>query len=85
VADPLFEKPNFDARYLPYPPLELRVALRAAQAILYHHQVPLSKADLAMDSRMFYGGASFFSQEFSQRIQSEAQFLKFQARLGKST
>jgi len=40
LAAPGFERgPFFEERYLPFPPLALRVALRAGQAIAYAAQV----------------------------------------------
>ena len=40
LADAQFERPAFAAeKFLPFPPLQLRVSLRAAQAITYHTQV----------------------------------------------
>jgi hypothetical protein len=80
LADPTFEAPTFDAaRYLPFPPLGLRVALRAAQAVVYAHQQPLGKAELALAARTFASGRAFFATHYAERITAEAQFLKFKA------
>jgi hypothetical protein len=81
LADPAFERPSFDAaRFLPYPPLPLRVGMRAAQAILYNTQVPLGAAQLALNNRIFCGAKRFFTPHYAERIVAEAQYLKFKAK-----
>ena len=79
VADATFEDgPYFDAaRFLPFPPLALRVALRAGQAIAYDAQSPLSRAQLALDNRVFMAGAAFFSAAYVAKIRAAAQQIKF--------
>lgn len=42
---------------MPFPPLGLRVALRAAQAVVYANQQPLNKAELALAARTFAIGS----------------------------
>lgn len=39
-ADDSYEPPYFDRGHLPFPPLELRVALTAAQQLAYHERFP---------------------------------------------
>lgn len=83
LADPAFEAPSFDAaRFLPYPPLPLRVGMRAAQAILYNTQVPLSKNQLALNNRIFCNAKGFFTTHYAERIVAEAQYLKFKSKHG---
>ena len=79
LADPAFESgPYFNAaEYLPYPPLALRLSLRAGQGIAYNAQAPLSKAQLALDNRVFMSGARFFSAAYVEKIGAAAQQIKF--------
>lgn len=78
VADRAFAPPLFDAgTFTPFPPLALRVALRAGQAIFYHSQAPLSRAQLALDRRAFASGARYFSGEYADRVLSDAQMIAF--------
>lgn len=81
AADTSFERPNFDTmKKGKYPPLALRVGLIAAQAILYSIQVPLHKYELALNNRIFMASRAHFSKTFVDRIQAEAQYLKFKLR-----
>jgi hypothetical protein len=78
LADGAFESPIFDAAaFGPFPPLELRIALRAGQALAYAAQAPLSRAQLALDTRLFHAGARFFSDVWRDRIASAAQMELF--------
>jgi hypothetical protein len=125
LADPGFEAPYFadPGAHLPLPPLPLRLALRAAQALVYEcvcgqwwgsvimvigcsvpvprdapcslwfplckpcalvhscfgcsAQVPLSKAQLALDSRVFRTQRGHFSPAFVAKVEAIAQNLKF--------
>ena len=78
MAAPSFVAPYFDAAlYAPYPPLGLRVSLRAGQAIVYHSQAPVTKNQLALDRRTFARGRDFFSEEYAERVLSDAQMIFF--------
>jgi hypothetical protein len=78
MASPLFEKgPFFSEKYLPFPPLPLRVALRAGQAVAYAFQNPLTKSELALNTRIFSSNKKYFSETYSERISSDAQWQKF--------
>ena len=78
LAAPGFERgPFFEERYLPFPPLALRVALRAGQAIAYVAQAPLSRAQLALDARVFSTSRRLFAQHYVERIEGDAQWAKF--------
>ena len=68
--------------FAPFPPIALRVALVAAQAILYHEQVPLSKGALALNNRIFCASRSLFDKEYSSRIVAEAQYHKWKRQYG---
>ena len=87
LADASFETgPYFDAkRFLPYPPLALRVSLRAGQAIAYNAQAPLSRAQLALDNRVFMAGKRFFSDGYVDKIAGAAQQIKFDHRAQQQT
>jgi len=80
-ADPAFEAAAFDAALLPLPPLPVRLALVAAQAILYAAQAPLSKGQLALNNRIFAGQQRFFSADYAGRVLGEAQSMKFMRRM----
>jgi len=78
MASPSFESgPFFSEQYLPFPPLPLRVALRAGQSVAYAFQNPLTKAELALDSRLFSSNKKFFSDSYSDRISGDAQWQKY--------
>lgn len=76
-ADPFFEPAAFDASNLPLPPLKLRLAHVAAQAILYAAQAPLSKGSLALANRMFAAQQKSFDPIYADRVLVAAQMLKF--------
>eukprot|EP00004_Rigifila_ramosa_P006993 TRINITY_DN1790_c0_g1_i2.p1 TRINITY_DN1790_c0_g1~~TRINITY_DN1790_c0_g1_i2.p1 ORF type:complete len:359 (+),score=97.48 TRINITY_DN1790_c0_g1_i2:54-1079(+) len=79
-ADRSFEAPFFSsADFLPFPPLALRLGLRAGQAIAYQSQVALSKAQLALETRIFHSQKRFFSADYADKVASAAQFAKFLA------
>eukprot|EP01038_Epipyxis_sp_PR26KG_P009736 gene9736-13102_t len=78
LADDSFCKPFFDSKlYLPFPPLSLRLALRAGQAILYESQIPLTKHQLALDLRTFLQGREYFNEEYILKIMDAAQNIKW--------
>ena len=77
-SDPAFEPAAFDATYLPFPPLRLRLAHVAAQAILYAEQAPLDKGGLALANRTFAQQQKMFDQVYAERVLTAAQTLKFQ-------
>ena len=79
-ADPAFEAAAFDAALLPFPPLPLRLALIAGQAILYAAQAPLSKGALALNNRIFAAQQKSFSAAYAERVLGEAQSIKFMQR-----
>jgi len=76
-ADPSFEQAAFSASLLPLPPLAVRLALVAGQAILYNAQSPLSKHDLALNNRIFAQQQKQFESIYSEKVLSAAQNLKF--------
>ncbi len=76
-ADPAFEGAAFDAALLPLPPLAVRLALVAGQAILYAAQAPLSKGALALNNRIFASQRGCFTAAYAERVLGEAQSLKF--------
>jgi hypothetical protein len=71
--------PFFDRSALPFPPLALRVALRAGQAVAYAAQSPLSRAQLALDARTFSASRRLFRANYVTRIEGDAQWLRFLA------
>ena len=79
LASPNFESGAFFSgeKYLPYPPLPLRISLTAGQAIAYSSQNPLTKTELALNTRMFLSNQKMFSKEYTDRISGDAQWLKF--------
>ena len=81
-ADPAFEAAAFDAALLPFPPLPVRLALIAGQAILYAAQAPLNKGALALNNRIFASQQKSFSAAYSERVLGEAQSIKFMQRQG---
>eukprot|EP00750_Incisomonas_marina_P032559 INCI9218.2.p1 GENE.INCI9218.2~~INCI9218.2.p1 ORF type:complete len:411 (-),score=54.05 INCI9218.2:350-1582(-) len=82
-ADPAFETPFFDPKkHLPLPPLRLRAALQAGQAVMYSNQVPLSKAALALNERIFNRHSNFFLADYAAKISSKAQWERFLMKVG---
>jgi hypothetical protein len=67
----------FSAAMLPFPPLALRVALRAAQAIAYSAQAPLAKHALGLDSRTFRAAKMLFSEAYADKIEGDVQWQRF--------
>ena len=65
--------PFFERSALPFPPLALRVALRAGQAVAYAAQSPLSRAQLALDARTFSASRRLFRAHYVARIEGDAQ------------
>jgi hypothetical protein len=80
-ADGAFECSAFDsALHLNskgLPPIGLRLALVAGQAILYDAQSPLDKGQLALNNRIFASQQRFFSDTYADRVLNAAQGLKF--------
>jgi hypothetical protein len=77
-ASSLFELgPFFNENMLPYPPLSLRIGLRAGQSIAYHNQQPLNKAQLALDNRIFSSVRNYFNESYVNRIIGDSQWAKF--------
>jgi hypothetical protein len=83
-ADGAFEGSAFDSalhlnadRNRGLPPIGLRLALVAGQAILYDAQSPLNKGQLALNNRIFASQQKFFSDVYADRVLSAAQTLKF--------
>jgi hypothetical protein len=74
LSDAAFTPPLYDApAFAPFPPLALRVALRAGQAIAYHAQSPLSRAALALDRRTFASARAYFSEAYVEKVMGDAQ------------
>ena len=80
-ADPTFEEAFVPRASLPFPPLAARVALRAGQAIRYSSQSPLTKAQLALDSRTFHAGARWLADSYVDAVAGQAQGLKWKAQV----
>ncbi len=80
-ADAEFEGAAFDCTLLPLPPLGVRLALVAGQAILYASQAPLSKHELSLNNRIFASQQRQFSEAYRDKVLSAAQMLKFMARM----
>ena len=76
-ADPDFEESAFCSTYLPLPPLELRLALIAGQAIIYNAQSPLDKGQLALNNRIFLSQKNYFKDAYVNKVTYAAQSLKF--------
>jgi hypothetical protein len=77
-ADSRFELPYFDhAKYLPHPPLGLRLGLVCGQQIQYEHLSVLGKHELALVNRIFHKQKEFFNEGYFDKIQSAAQMLMF--------
>ena len=73
-----FEKPYFDHElYGSLPPLGLRLGLLAGQQIQYEHIAPMDKAGASLYRRIFQSQKMFFSETYSEKITSAAQFLIF--------
>ncbi len=78
-ADDTFENPYFDhARYLPHPPLGLRLGLIAGQQIQYEHLAPLHKHTISLYRRIIFSQKDFFNSEYFEKISSAIQMLLFQ-------
>jgi hypothetical protein len=66
-------------RFSPFPPLPLRVALRAAQAILFSHQKPFPKGGLGYATRLCRRGSGLFLPRYQEKLNDACQWQKFQA------
>ena len=56
--------------------------LQAGQAVMYSNQVPLSKAALALNERIFNRYSFFFWSEYAAKISSKAQWERFLMKIG---
>ena len=79
LADANFEGGEYynHALYGPFPPIGLRVCLRASQAVLYRVQHVISKDELMMSIRLFRAGRHFFEEKYRDKIEGECQWAKF--------
>lgn len=77
LADPTFEQPYFDTAALPSPPLPLRVALVAGQALNYHAQAPLSRRNADLFTRLFMSQKASFHEDYHAKIANAAQWIRF--------
>jgi hypothetical protein len=79
LTDDAFETGEFfdHAMYMPFPPLALRTALRAGQAILYTAQAPHVKGALGLNTRLWRAGAHLFGPAYREKVNSAAQWERF--------
>lgn len=78
LADPSFESPYFDSvKYLPYPPLKLRLGLIAGLQIQYDHFSPLTVHTLGLYRRIFYSQKSYFNDGYFDKISDACQSIAF--------
>jgi len=73
-----FEKPYLDRKYLPVPPLELRVALVCGQILAYGGTVDPGVAATKEYFAVFKSFASEFEPDFVSRVVSKTQWLSVQ-------
>ena len=65
------------AFFSPFPPLQLRVALRAAQSILFSHQKPFPKGGLGYATRLWRRGSQLFMPNYKEKVNAACQWQKF--------
>ena len=67
-AEASFEKPYFSDKYLPMPPIALRIGLVSGQLVQYEHHEPKTKHELAMLRRLFYRQKKYFNSDYFEKI-----------------
>eukprot|EP00877_Chromochloris_zofingiensis_P008660 jgi/Chrzof1/4047/Cz13g18120.t1 len=70
-ADDAYEPPYLSRQYLPFPPLELRVALAAAQMIIYHERFECSARQLSLFHDAFMAHATKFEPTYRNKVIKE--------------
>ena len=77
MADPSFEQAYFEEKYLPLPPLALRMGLVAGQQVQYEHLEPLTKHQVAFYRRVFHSQKDYFAAPYFDKISSAVQFMAY--------
>ena len=72
-----YEAPYLPRTHLPLPPVELRVALAAAQAIVYHKRLHFGRHELALFNRIFSSQKHSFDARYAKKIRGDYQWAKF--------
>ncbi|MDP2435413.1 MAG: hypothetical protein Q8P67_06690 [archaeon] len=70
-SDDRFEPPYFDRSHLPFPPLNLRVALASAQMLIYYERFQFSQAMLKLFFQLFEKESHHFSKRYCQQVRLE--------------
>mgnify|MGYP000195887637 CR=1 FL=1 len=71
AADDSFEPSYFDRKYLPYPPLHLRIALISAQMIVYNDRFQPSREELRLYFKSFDRWRSDFHPNYVAKVVAE--------------
>ena len=79
LSDSSFEIGEFFShdRFSPFPPLELRVALRAAVSVLFCRQKPFPKGGLGLAMRLWRCGEHLFEPQFREKINGSGRVERF--------
>jgi hypothetical protein len=73
-----YEPPYLDPdTHLPFPAIELRVALAAAQGITYYKRLGFNRHQLALFNRIFVSKQSEFGERYVKKIRGEYQWAQF--------
>lgn len=70
-ADDCYEPPYFDRSNLPFPPLELRLALASAQQLIYHERFPATAKQLILFHNAFKPQAHRFDSAYAAKVRAE--------------
>ena len=76
-SDSTFETPYFNQKFLPFPPIALRAALQAGQAISYCQNVPLTKGMLGLYFRVFKRYEDFFCIAYREKVDGANQWIRY--------
>jgi len=71
------------SKILPLPPLKLRVALNAGQAITYSKRFNLDIHTMAMFFRIFTNQSQHFEEKYKSKVRGEYQWAQFKRKLDK--
>lgn len=70
-ADDSFEPSYFSREHLPFPPLELRVSLLAAQMLIYYQRFSFSAKQLSFFYKLYRKNKSEFCPSYVQKVEFE--------------
>jgi hypothetical protein len=76
-VDSGFESVFFNQKYLPSPPLQVRLGLASGQVLKYSHLSLMDKIETGLLRRIFKRQETWLEKEYFEEIMSKVQFMKF--------